>query len=150
MTESKDERSKRIHEEFERRLPEIWKKARINAHLMVKEYVARLRTESSTKRSEELFTIEECVLCGCTDVPNKNLELPIGVGGLVSVTVQGAQCIQCGESYYDSEDIEGIRELKKLSKQREYERQIKVIRLQSKEYRESSARASRDEDDVEE
>ncbi|TVX86038.1 hypothetical protein [Paenibacillus agilis] len=60
-----------------------------------------------------MFTIEECVMCGCKDVPNKKIELPVGVGGIVSVIVEGAECTKCGEKYYDSDDTEAIRELKK-------------------------------------
>jgi len=149
MIEDKDKRSKRINEEFERHLPDIWKKARMNAHLIMKEFVTRLRTESANKGSEEVFTIEQCVMCGCRDVPNKTLDIPVNIKGIVSVNVSGAQCSNpnCLESYYDSDDIEIIRDMKKLLKQREHHRQIKPLHLQSKEYRETSARAMRDEDD---
>gem|GEM_PF-5455236 len=63
-----------------------------------------------------MFLIEECVMCGSSDVPNKIIELPVEVGGIVSVTIKGAQCTQCGEKYYDSDDTNAIRQMKEQYK----------------------------------
>ncbi|WP_419872766.1 hypothetical protein [Candidatus Pristimantibacillus sp. PTI5] len=152
MTEEMNERSKKVKENFDRILPDIWKKARMNAHLMAKEYVTRLRTENTNRRSEEVFTIKQCVMCGSHDVPNKTLEIPVNLKGIVSVRILGAQCSNpsCNEEYYDSDDLQAIRDMKKLLKQREHERRIKPLHQQSKEYRESSARAAQDWDEEDE
>lgn len=60
-----------------------------------------------------MFTIEQCVMCGCKDVPNKTLEIPVNVHGIVSVSVKGAKCSQCGEEYYDMKDTKAIEEMEK-------------------------------------
>lgn len=64
-----------------------------------------------------MFRIEQCVMCGCAEVPFKVLEVPVGVLGIVSVNVNGAQCSECGEKYFDSEDTQAIRELKKAHRE---------------------------------
>lgn len=153
MTEDKSDRSKRINAEFERHLPVIWRRARMNEHQMEKEYIMKLRTESSTRRSEEVvFTIEQCVMCGSHDVPNKTLEIPVNINGIVSVSINGAKCSNpnCLEEYYNSNDTETIRAIEYLLNMRLNHRQIKKLHLQSDEYRAQSARAARNEDDFEE
>ena len=55
--------------------------------------------------------IEECVMCGCKDVPNKEIEMPVNVNGILSMKVLGAECSQCKEQYFDSADIDPILEL---------------------------------------
>lgn len=59
------------------------------------------------------LNIEQCVFCGYKDVPDRILEIPIGILGIVSVKVNGAQCNNCGEKYFDSDDMQAIREFKK-------------------------------------
>ncbi|MED1725783.1 hypothetical protein [Brevibacillus parabrevis] len=63
-----------------------------------------------------MFTIEQCVMCGCKDVPNQMLSIPVNMQGIVSVNVLGAKCSNpdCLEEYYDSETTELIRKIKKL------------------------------------
>lgn len=65
-----------------------------------------------------MFTIEQCVMCGCTEVPNQTLTIPVNMQGIVSLNVLGAKCSNpnCLEEYYNSEDTEVIRQLKELIK----------------------------------
>lgn len=66
-----------------------------------------------------MFTIEQCVMCGCREVPNnQTLTIPVNIKGIVSVNVLGAKCSNsnCLQEYYDSEDTEVIRQLKDLIK----------------------------------
>lgn len=58
-------------------------------------------------------------MCGCKDVPSKVLEVPVGIQGVVSIKVEGAQCSQCGEKYFDSNDMQAIRELKKTCEEQD-------------------------------
>lgn len=64
-----------------------------------------------------MFTIEECVMCGCTDVPSQPLTISVNIKGIVEVKVNGAKCTNCGEEYYDSDDIEAIRQMKEAYKE---------------------------------
>lgn len=63
---------------------------------------------------EGLLNLNECVFCNCTDVPNKLLELDVGVKGILSVNVQGAECAQCFEQYYFGSDLKIIENFKQL------------------------------------
>ncbi|RNB50737.1 hypothetical protein EDM57_22710 [Brevibacillus gelatini] len=64
-----------------------------------------------------MFAIEQCVMCGCKDVPNQTLTIPVNMQGIVSVNVLGAKCSNpdCLEEYYDSETTELVRKIKKLT-----------------------------------
>lgn len=63
-----------------------------------------------------LLNIIECVFCNCTDVRNKLLELDVGVEGILSVDVQGAECSQCGEQYFFGNDLKIVETFKQLIK----------------------------------
>lgn len=39
-----------------------------------------------------MSTIEQCVMCGCTEVPNQTLTIPVNMLGIISVNVLGAKC----------------------------------------------------------
>lgn len=59
----------------------------------------------------QMSPIEECIICGCKIVPMKEIEMPVNVNGILSMKVLGAECSQCKEQYFDSEDINPILEL---------------------------------------
>lgn len=105
-------------------------------------FVIRVK-EKSDCEYEKPFTIDQCVICKCKDFQSKNIEIPLGIQGIVSMTVEGFKCRKCGEEYYS----DTIKRVIQLFKQREYEQQIKPMHLQSEEYRKSSAKAARDDDD---
>ncbi|WP_110929756.1 hypothetical protein [Paenibacillus bouchesdurhonensis] len=96
-----------------------------------------------------MFTIEQCVMCGLTDVLNQTLSIPVNINGIVSVNVLGAKCANpnCGEEYYNSEDTEVIRQFEEIIKRQALLSRIKPMYLQSKEYQISSAKAARDDDE---
>ncbi|MGM0714182.1 hypothetical protein [Brevibacillus parabrevis] len=95
-----------------------------------------------------MFTIEQCVMCGCKDVRNQTLTIPVNMQGIVSVNVLGAKCSNpdCLEEYYDNVDAGVIRELKELIKRQALIGRINPLHLQSEDYRISSAEAARDND----
>ncbi|MBQ4901245.1 hypothetical protein KB559_20590 [Paenibacillus sp. Marseille-P2973] len=63
-----------------------------------------------------LLNIIECVFCNCSDVRNKLLELDVGVEGILSVDVQGAECTQCGKQYLFGNDLKIVETFKQLIK----------------------------------
>ncbi|MBB3154489.1 hypothetical protein FHS16_004571 [Paenibacillus endophyticus] len=65
---------------------------------------------------ESLLNIVECVLCACDDVPNVSLSIPLKSKNvrIVSVTIKGARCSKCGESYYSMQDIDAIHKIEQL------------------------------------
>ncbi|UUZ84037.1 hypothetical protein LJK88_09885 [Paenibacillus sp. P26] len=77
-------------------------------------------TEKSNRRNEDIDTIKQCVNCNCQDLTRKNIELPLGIQGIVSMTVEGLVCTNCGKEYYS----DNIKRIIQLFKQREHERQI--------------------------
>lgn len=81
-----------------------------------------LRSKEDRNRiGDNLFEIEECFGCGCQSLLRKNIEIPFEVLNIVSLTVVGLQCPDCGEEYYS----DTINEVISLFKRREHERQIK-------------------------
>ncbi|GIO85074.1 hypothetical protein J25TS5_20060 [Paenibacillus faecis] len=66
--------------------------------------------------NESMLNLIECVICNGSDVPNKLLELDVAVEGILSVNVQGAECAQCGEQYYFSNDLKIVEVFKQIIK----------------------------------
>lgn len=98
--------------------------------------------------ADGLLNVSECVMCGSTEVPNKQLSIPVNVNRVVSVNIFGAKCSNpnCLEEYYNSEDTEVIRKFKELIKRQALIGRIKPLHSQSEEYQISSAKAARDDD----
>lgn len=60
-----------------------------------------------------MLKIRQCVMCGCDQVESKELEVPVNTIGIVSVKVNGAKCVNCGEEYYDGKDLLAIEQMEK-------------------------------------
>ncbi|WP_219834779.1 DnaA N-terminal domain-containing protein [Paenibacillus sp. R14(2021)] len=194
MTENSEERKKRVLENFEKHLPQIWEKARQNEERLKTEYqqnlLAKLLEEIRTKISrpsfdawfsklsiEELddnsitlgtnltivmewletryksliekslenitnsnsnfkvsfilreysgnknvesFVVKECTACGCQDFSQKLIEVPVNVGGILSMNVDGLVCTNCGLEYYD----DSLKRVVRLFQQRQHEQQL--------------------------
>ncbi|MGG1663392.1 hypothetical protein [Brevibacillus sp. NRS-1366] len=57
--------------------------------------------------------IKQYVMCGCTNVPPAELDIPVKSQFIISVKVDGAKCMECGEEYYDMQSLKAIEELEK-------------------------------------
>jgi YgiT-type zinc finger domain-containing protein len=60
-----------------------------------------------------MFKIEECVMCGCNDVPTTTLNVRVKSDTVKSVQVEGARCTNCGEEYYDLKVLKAIEDFEK-------------------------------------
>jgi|HigsolmetaAR204D_1030405.scaffolds.fasta_scaffold04792_5 hypothetical protein len=63
-----------------------------------------------------MFKIKQCVICGCDDVPNLELDYPIESEIIKSVKIVGAKCTNCEEEYYDLRQLQVISEMEKFLK----------------------------------
>lgn len=111
------------------------------------------KNENSDCKNEKPYTIEQCIVCNCIDFQSKNIELPIGIKGIVSMTVKGLICTNCGEEYYS----ETIKKVVRLFKQREAELESNPLHfgavkepnpfdLQNEEYKRLSMESMREDD----
>ncbi|WP_152394756.1 hypothetical protein [Paenibacillus guangzhouensis] len=149
MKGNKENRSDNVPESLEgKSLEELWEL------LLGKEDLEERKAKYEARKlkpdyREDAMNILECPMCGCDDVPNELLTIPVNMKGIVSVNVLGAKCSnpECLEEYYNSEDTEVIRQLKELIKQQALIGRIKPMHLQSEEYQKSSAEATRDDDE---
>ncbi|KKC46953.1 hypothetical protein VE23_07075 [Paenibacillus sp. D9] len=97
----------------------------------------------------------ECVMCGCDEVKNVELDVPLKSNKvLLSVRVKyGAQCSNpnCLEKYYDSNALDAIKNIEYWLKMRKHHPRILPFHLLGKEAREETVRVMRGEenDDVE-
>ncbi|MFD2334375.1 hypothetical protein ACFSR7_34460 [Cohnella sp. GCM10020058] len=98
---------------------------------------------------EDGINMFECPMCGCNDVPNKTVTVPVNMHGIISVNIQGAKCSnpECLEEFYNSKHLEAIREFEILIKRQMINDRIKPMHLQSEEYKKTSQRAAQDEEE---
>lgn len=137
MGKTNSERKKEIMDNFEKMLPQIWAKAREN------------NIELTLKYYEEKFKLKQCIKCGNDQILTQLLDYPLNYNGIMSLNVVGAICKNqnCGEQYFDIQDLKLIKEINNFLKNLEHSNQIKPLNQQSEEYRESSAIASREDDE---
>ncbi|MBP1153938.1 YgiT-type zinc finger domain-containing protein [Paenibacillus sp. PvR052] len=60
-----------------------------------------------------MVNVKICVVCGCTDVPPTELEIPVKHKHIISIKLYGASCRECGEEYYDKQSLKVIEELER-------------------------------------
>lgn len=134
-------------------LDELFKSAFGEQELERQKELHRQRTLKPDFKEGQLNIIE-CVMCGCEDVTNVELDIPLKSNKkrLLSIRVNGAQCTNpdCLEQYYDSYTLDAIKDIEYWLNMREHHDRIIPFHLMSDEAREGTARVIREEDEDDE
>jgi chromosomal replication initiation ATPase DnaA len=74
-----------------------------------KAFVVLKELANNISKNEKPYTVEHCVICNCRDIQSKDIEIPLGIQGVVNMTVEGFVCRVCDNKYY-SERIKRINQ----------------------------------------
>ncbi|MDT3429035.1 hypothetical protein J2Z22_004631 [Paenibacillus forsythiae] len=99
----------------ENQLGELWEQ------LIGEEELEQQRLKLEERKpgfKEDALNILECPMCGCDDVPNVELDIPLETSNkrLLSIRLLGGQCTNpsCSETFFHADDLKRIEEIKCL------------------------------------